>query len=139
MKTIDDLINFCEGLNGDKILTGSFQLLAASKGRGFSGFSSHICKNNTWEHGKKTIVDLIKNNLPMGLTLRHFQEIFFLEKYKGKEIKVPYKHLYGFFVSESGVVPQTEEELKYSFETDCHTGKPLPPEKGLFYKEIEKN
>ena len=68
MKTIDDLINFCEGLNGDKMLTGSFI------------FSCLICKNNTWEHGKKRIVDLIKNNLPMGLTLRHFQEDFFLKK-----------------------------------------------------------
>lgn len=55
----------------------------------------------------------------------------------GKKILIPWKALYGFILSEDGIVALPAEEVEYSMNHDCN-GNPIQPEELVIYKDFSE-
>ncbi|MFZ9594866.1 MAG: hypothetical protein ACO3A2_02185 [Bdellovibrionia bacterium] len=130
-----DLIQAILNLKGSKIVTlhsGEDQFVFDIHDNGEIGYSEdhaeafhHLLSDQMEEGGV-----IVRQFLPMTYEVLGANQ---------KKMRHPYKNLYGFFISGESVSSLSPEELETACNTDANTGDPLPPEKGVFYRQITFN
>ena len=71
-----------------------------------------------------------------GLMIRQFLPLKVeITTANGKRMYVPTKNLYGFYLNDNTWIGLPKEHVRDCCNTDANTGKPLPEEKEVFYRD----
>ena len=133
-KNITNFINILKNIKGSKIVTittsNYSQAFDINKDFQFIDIASEHLFYKILKEG------ILKGT---GIIIRQFLDIKTKKIINNKEIWIPKKKLYGFFLYLNNIFPTPKEDLEIACNTDAETGLPLEPENDVIYAEINFN
>lgn len=127
------ILSIIKKIHGDKTVTISTESLTEIYDISNDGFVGYI------PYHKVKMLKHIKEGVTTGagIIIRQYTKVTKdIVTNKNKISKVPYKNIFGLLIHNGNLIPLNSEQVKQACCTCAQTGKILPKEEGVFYKNL---